>query len=208
MASDFGFIGGGNVNVINSHSSFIGGGNNNQVTDNVSPFNNIVGGQRNNIGSEAIYNSIVGGQDNNVVNSSFTGILGGANNIIDTVSNFGVIAGGSQNRIQGQVSQVFSAIGGGQLNTVSGNHAVISGGHSNTVSGSCSGILGGSGNNVTHDWSFAAGCNLTSITDCAFHANILVSQNMPAYPGGGSGTLMYFPAPAGFPLGSCVVLIY
>lgn len=146
----------------------------------------LAGGGNNTIGSKAIYNSIVGGQNNNVINSSFTGILGGSNNAINTVANFGVIAGGNQNCIQGQVSQVFSAIGGGQLNTMSGNHAVISGGHSNIVSGNCSAILGGSGNN---DGGFAYagvyGYNVTANTSCAFHANNFVAQNIPPGLGGG-----------------------
>jgi hypothetical protein len=113
---------------------------------------------------------------------------------------YGFIGGGTQNCIDVSTTQstCFGFIGGGSSNVI--------------CAGAChSAIIGGSGNTVSHNWATVSGCNVVSLMDCAFHANVLIGANTPTYVSGlyPTGTLQYFPAPAGlgFPAGSCIVLI-
>lgn len=106
---------------------------------------------------------------------------------------YGVIGGGTSNWID--------ASGGNAL------HNFIGGGANNVVTGSCSAIVGGCNNTVTHNWAGVFGCGVTTNQDCAFHANIFVSQNMPLQaPGVPAGTLMYLAGVPGIPAGFCVVV--
>lgn len=136
---------------------------------------------------------------------------------MNTGSCYSVVGGGFNNAI-GAFSTTglgfnHSFIGGGCNNTIESNCSSIVGGGGNTVSGYFSSVLGGSGNTVTHNWSAAVGCNVVSNQDCAFHSNILVSQNTPIWGSSPPGTLEYFvPTPAliaaGIPLTACIVLVH
>ena len=101
-----------------------------------------------------------------------------------------------------------SFIGGGQLNCIKANCASILGGCGNTVCDNWGVILGGCGNCVCsgHDYAAVFGCNVCTVTGCAFHANNFVAQNMFLWGSGplpATGTLYY--CNCGF--GNCPVFI-
>ena len=76
--------------------------------------------------------------------------------------------------------EVYGVIGGGSFNTVSACYSSILGGTNNNISDNYSAILGGKGNTVSHAYAAAFGCNVSSVVDCAFHANNFVAQNIPS----------------------------
>ena len=87
--------------------------------------------------------------------------------------------------------------------------AAILGGASNLICAATkySSILGGQNNTAKHNWATVAGCGVTSNQDCAFHANILVSTNLPNYLFiAGPGTIGYLSGLAGIPTGYCVLV--
>ena len=88
-----------------------------------------------------------------------------------------------------------------------GEVSFLGGGQNNKVcAGTCySSILGGQNNIVQHNWASASGYNITSVMDCAFHANNLVVPNMPVGITGNSKQL-YYMATAG-PGSPCAVYI-
>jgi hypothetical protein len=99
----------------------------------------------------------------------------------------------------------------GQGNTVSGNYSSVVGGGGctaagtaggNCVTGNFSAVLGGQSNLVTHNFASASGYNVVSVSDCAFHANNFVGQNMPTSSGGASGSFYTCAA-----LGGLVVMV-
>ena len=138
--------------------------------------------------------SFIGSGTQNIVGSAAAGSL---------QASYGFIGGGTQNCIDVSPTQstCFGFIGGGSSNVI--------------CAGAChSAIIGGSGNTVSHNWATVSGCNVASLMDCAFHANVLIAPNTPLV--GGSivppGTLQYFPitpalVAAGIPAGSCLVFI-
>ncbi len=219
----YNFIGGGRRHFIDNHAAanIIGSGDKNLIGTQ-SGFNIIGSGYYNGISSFACFNAISGGY-NNVIsqNACFNTVSGGCGNMIGpdllmvgpykhALYNF--IGAGRCNCIDATntAAASYGVIGGGQNNKICAgyNHSFIGSGYGNCVMGNCSSILGGQGNVVTHNWASASGYNVASNQDCAFHANILVSTNMPPYTGVPSGTLQYFVAPAmlGLPVGACLVV--
>ena len=144
--------------------------------------------------------------------------LGGdGNNIGATASayyaTYALIGTGLNNCIDSSTaSSYYSFIGSGQKNTISAGtcYSSILNGDNNTNSGSYSAILGGSGNTIGAGYQYAAvfGCNVVANTNCAFHANNFVAQNMPPVAGYAPGTLMYWDLSTGpLPSTGCVVFI-
>ena len=158
------FIGAGYCNcIVGSFSTISGGGN----------FNSCGGSTR-----------LLG----NKICSDGSFIGGGQNNFIDTASGCSVIGGGGGwcysggsftycgNCIKGEGS----FIGGGQANCIIASCSVIGGGYCNLVCGDYSAILGGCCNSVPAGCSYVGifGCNITAVTNKAFHANTFVATNM------------------------------
>ena len=181
--------------------SFIGGGAFNKTC---SDFSSIVGGDSNTIFGAG---SVIGGGGTNTIFSKNSGIFSGSTNCIDTDSDFSFIGGGATNYIN--CTAINSFIGGGQSNTiektatynsiVGGKENAIAenrcfssvlGGTNNAVNGNYSAILGGSNNTVPSGCCYIGifGCNVTGVTNCAFHANNFVAQNMPTFASGPSGS--------------------
>ncbi len=81
---------------------------------------------------------------------------------------------------------IYNCMNVGQYNT-------ILGGARNTLTGNHNAILGGCGNN---DAGFNCvgifGCNVTAVTDCAFHANNYTIQHMPASCIGAATNQLYY----------------
>jgi trimeric autotransporter adhesin len=145
VASDFGVIGGGTGNSIqtNSPGSTIGGGEKNSVNSGIYAFTaayaTIGGGYSNT--ADAINATIGGGSQNNIWGSypSFTSsgstIAGGVGNSVhDSGSGPCTIGGGSGNMISGG-SADFMTIAGGQNNIImsSGTASTIGGGEQNVI---------------------------------------------------------------------------
>jgi hypothetical protein len=124
ISADFGTIGGGLGNLVQSYAAVVSGGLFNTIGPG-SDFSAISGGHAHLIGTNSIYCTIGGGSGNEVKN--------------DTP--FSIIAGGIGNEMAGP----FSAIGGGGNNRVFTNatSSVIAGGSGNTAAAPCSTIPGG-----------------------------------------------------------------
>jgi hypothetical protein len=150
VAADFGTIGGGAENVVqsNSSSSTIAGGFANSVSNSFDSF--IGGGNGNQIiaGANSGDSVIAGGYANLIGFSSFA--IG-----IGPPSGAHFIGGGLQNLIGPAIS--YSVIGGGSYNTVMGGNATIGGGSGNTAQAAFATVPGGSGNVAGGLYSFAAG---------------------------------------------------
>jgi hypothetical protein len=83
-----------------------------------------------------------------------------------------------------------SSIVSGSNNKLTGCCSSILGGYNNTVSGNYNTILGGTGNTdsgYSHVGIF--GCNVSAVTDKAFHANNFVAQNIPVVSAGSFASL-------------------
>ncbi|MES2702725.1 MAG: hypothetical protein V4649_08810 [Bacteroidota bacterium] len=228
--TDYGFIGGGHQNCIETntllptHYATIAGGCNNIICEGAGAA--VIAGGIFNCANGA--GSFIGGGGLNVVNACATVIGGGGQNqVYHANSCFGFIGGGQGNTISspllGSLFSCYSTIAGGWDNHIQAGTAVgsescfgfIGGGESNVVgAGTCySSIIGGQGNSVVHNWATVAGWNVTSGADCAFTTNCVIACNTPVYGlGPAPGTLQYFPVTpgliaAGIPVGACLVFI-
>jgi len=152
VASDFGVVGGGGQNQVQSNavSSTVGGGfnnviqtgarcatisggNNNLVQSN-SSYSTIGGGFFNYIYTNAIEAVINGGSGNQIQpGANGSAIGGGVNNYILTSAGGSTINGGANNVIQ--TNSIYSAIGGGTNNVIGGyaNLSYIGGGYANSI---------------------------------------------------------------------------
>ncbi len=121
VAADFGTIGGGPENTIQSNS----------------PYSTIAGGGFNTIQSGAWDSTIAGGEGNWIItNALYSTIGGGSGNVVWTTASSSTIGGGSGNTIQ--TNATYSTIGGGYQNTIQANatYATVPGGNENIASGS------------------------------------------------------------------------
>lgn len=204
--SNFGFIGGGQNNVVRnsafsnnsaicggflniteSDDCFIGGGSGNFIGAGV-PLNSgeavICGGGGNTISGNEASQSFIGCGNQHVVNDGATKsvIVGGQNNQVGVVGanpagqDFIALVGGAANRAYSQ----FTFVGGGNNNGCSGNHAVISGGDSNLTDGSAATVPGGTQNRALGTNSFAAGRLAIANFDGSFVWGDNSATTMPA----------------------------
>ena len=166
VASDFGVVGGGLNNTIQSNAaaSVVGGGYVNAIQTGAG-FSAIVGGENNTIQTNANNAFIGGGLFNKIQASaagsfisggSFNSILagssaigGGNGNTIQTNAGNSVIGGGVGNVIQASFyTSGYGTIGGGKQNTNGGGYGTVGGGSGNTISSSADGsVIGGGVNN-------------------------------------------------------------
>lgn len=118
---------GGTSNNVTGTFGFIGGGNNNVVN---AQQGGIIGGQANTSG----YGCFVGGGQNNFVNGNGSGIIGGFNSILSN-ANFAAIVGSQGSKIYAGNDTSFTIVGGSS-NVVSANGGVgmfVYGGSSNRI---------------------------------------------------------------------------
>ena len=153
------FIGGGNLNSIQTNSPFavIGGGNGNQIQS-FANFCFVGGGENNMIANLyptstgfVISGSTIGGGLGNTVAEYDSFIGGGQANYIGAAADHSTIVGGGFNTILGSAGPVLGFIGGGQGNYLGTNlaYAAISGGISNVIQTMADGsFIGGGFNNV------------------------------------------------------------
>ena len=165
--SNYGFLGGGYFNLIdtNAVNSVIGGGFQNNINPGASNAA-IVGGENNIINNNAAYAFIGGGQsntasgangvvgggvqnranganavavggNNNLASAQYSAVLGGNGNGASGISAF--IGGGSSN----QATRPESTVGGGKLNLATGDQTTIGGGESNAASAAYATVAGG-----------------------------------------------------------------
>ena len=146
IGADFGFIGGGQENFIQSgaENGAIGGGLNNVIQSGEYGF--IGGGSGNSVQSDGtspdfIASAAIAGGNNNIVNTDDGFIGGGLNNSIQGSSTGSTIAGGNGNGIQGGSAN--SSIAGGQGNIIQDNAAdsFIGGGSTNQVQSHSTGAV-------------------------------------------------------------------
>ncbi|MDR3457653.1 MAG: hypothetical protein P4N60_09420 [Verrucomicrobiae bacterium] len=146
VGADFGFIGGGQGNFIQSQANnvVVGGGLNNTVQGGAYA---VIGGGSGNVvqtdatGPNGTPASVIGGGNNNSIGTDDAFIGGGLNNAIQTGSTAAGIAGGQNNQIQS--GAVGGFIGGGSNNVILNNATFGT-------------IPGGSANEATN-FAFAAG---------------------------------------------------
>jgi hypothetical protein len=175
-------IGGGGDNFISGGSyNVIGGGENNRLGSD--PNNSFIGGGNNNVitGSSQSYNNIVGGQSNNISDSSRSFIGGGTSNNIDKlnigeISSVGnIIGGGFDNHIyNGGYSTIVNYINGGGY-----NHSFIGGGNKNEINGYSpyASIVGGSGNTIDeYSWNTSIVGGLGNQINYGSYSSILGGQ--------------------------------
>ncbi len=166
---EYGFVGGGCQNVVNTNGSVCTGGILN-TEDGYGGTNTIGGGTQNAL-LDLANSATIGGGYHNLITRNWGFIGGGANNHIygdcsviaggggwqDADSNFisgasSVIGGGKANSIAGELA----TIGGGFSNRADSSYGVIGGGYSN-VTGRYATVPGGYGNHADGEFSFAAG---------------------------------------------------
>lgn len=138
--ADFGTIGGGRMNEIQtgSFAATVGGGSGNWIRE------------------DSLYSAISGGVGNIMDNSSSYGFIGGGSgNFIRNDVRFGAVGGGALNEI-GSFS-LYSSVGGGLNNFVAGNGTTVAGGSNNFASGSSSAIGGGRSNRISGSVTVIAG---------------------------------------------------
>ncbi len=127
IAADFGVIGGGLGNDIQSlaRSSTIGGGEINGIQTNAS--RGVIGGGRGNIiQSGAVYSTIGGGRDNTIQSEApYTTIDGGRNNTVFSNATSSAIGGGFFNQILAGAD--YATIPGGTSNSVAGEFGFAAG---------------------------------------------------------------------------------
>ena len=163
VATDFGTIGGGAGNVIQTNSRFstIAGGDRNTIYSGADD-SAILSGLSQSIltGGTA---SVIAGGDENVIQSATAGILSGFMNTISTNSNFGIIGGGKLNTMENSTRGFIgngvnhhlaasdSFIGAGSQNEIQTGavNAVITGGGFSTIeSGAQFATIGGGNQNL------------------------------------------------------------
>ena len=161
VSADFGTIGGGNQNTIQTEANWA----------------TIGGGDDNTIQNDADVATIGGGSENTISNwSGETTIAGGFQNVIQPYVTAGTIGGGNQNKIQTQAN--WATIGGGAVNTIQDNdeHATISGGSYNTIQANAiyATIGGGKGNVIGNNslWATIGGGSNNTIQASASNSTI------------------------------------
>ena len=140
VSANFGTIGGGSVNTIQTMALWatIGGGWGNTIQTNAQVAT-ISGGLGNTIQTIALAATISGGAQNTVQsNAEFATIGGGSGNTIQTNATYATIGGGYENTIQDSANEDFpneATIGGGFQNTIqsTAEAATIGGGYQNTI---------------------------------------------------------------------------
>ena len=188
VLADYGTVGGGLANRINSSSTAatIAGGENNNIANN-STDATIAGGYNNDIATNSSYATIAGGYINHIstnasfsaiggggggtiaANSQYASIAGGYNNDIGTNSDFGKIGGGNNNNIAD--NSQYATIGGGGFNNIANysSHATIGGGGENLItSNSTYATIPGGKLNIATNYAFAAGHRAKAIHTGAF----------------------------------------
>ncbi len=173
--SDFGVIGGGIDNHIQTYAQYstIGGGQGNLIQTN-SNYSAIAGGYVNVIQANSLFSSIGGGVGNGIqANASDSTLGGGEGNSIQANADHSTIGGGHYNTIQSGATN--STIGGGIQNTIVSNspsvtiaggfgnaakgpYAVVGGGYLNIAN--TNSTIGGGGDNTNNAaWGTIAGGN-------------------------------------------------
>jgi len=110
LSADFGVIGGGGENLIQSNALF----------------STLSGGGGNTIQTSAQYSTIGGGLFNTIQNSAFAAVIGGGQqNTIETFANDSAIGGGSENEIANDVK--FAVIPGGFGNACDADYTFAAG---------------------------------------------------------------------------------
>lgn len=141
------------------------------------------------------FGSFIGvGQANCIISSGSSAIVSGTCNLICSI-NTSVIGGGICNRVAG--FGFYSGIFAGGENQVSTGYSAILGGSCNSVSSCFSSVLGGCANVANCEYSFIAGCGITSSMACAFHTNRLVLTNLPTSAAGLPAGAVWVDAGAG-----------
>ena len=150
-ASQYGFIGSGNVNTITSgESSVIVGGSSNTVNVAATGIAFIGGGTLNSITAAG---SVIGGGRSNTVSGADSVIVGGnSNSTGSSLQSF--IGGGFSN----SAFNNYSVICGGYDNTSTGASGFVGGGEQNNhAGGSYATIVGGQSNYANSNWGFLGG---------------------------------------------------
>jgi hypothetical protein len=200
--ADFGTVGGGLLNTIqtNADISTIGGGFDNTIQTgafdstigggilNTIQTNAIVstigGGRGNTIQTGASYSMIGGGQQSTIQANAFDSTIGGGfGNAIQPSGFYSTIAGGGGNTIQ--PGAFYSTIGGGELNTISGPRGTVPGGDHN-VAGTNS-FAAGHNAKANHTgafvWADSTGADFASTADNQFSVRatggVRLSDNTP-----------------------------
>jgi len=152
VTADFGTIGGGAGNHVNSASGFIGGGNWNTISTN-SVMGVIVGGNENLIAPNVTYGTILGGFAN-ASRGGFATIAGGSSN----TAYAGFMGAPSSSTVGNAVtSTTGGAVVAGHLNIASDDYCFIGTGLQNSASADFASILGGQGNVGSGLWSTVGG---------------------------------------------------
>jgi len=184
-----------NMDMTLTANSILSGSSNRVTSSFVNPTNNlsnngslnvIVGGCLNTISindslsspnqMRLVANSVVSGITNCIFHTCFSfgcnsSILTGQTNRLCSTTNASIL-GGCANTISFSCS---NAIVGGAINTISSVNCSMAFGQSNVVA---------------HNYVGVVGCGITSVIDCALHANRVVVTNMPTSSAGlPSGTL-------------------
>ena len=189
IEANYGSIGGGNQNTLQTGAnlSTIAGGYGNTIQ--TSAFDSSIGGgAANTIQTNAFLSAIGGGSDNLIqANAKYATIAGGEQNTIQTDAYRSTIGGGSSNTIH--FSSWDSTIGGGIQNTIWNNAvgATVSGGYRNNICSSAdnygtwsySTIAGGHENNI--------GYNMVGATVSGGYRNNIYDGADYSAIGGGSG---------------------
>jgi len=141
ILENFGSIGGGSGNSIQSQAdhSFIGGGLNNLIDN-------------------GAYESVIAGGWNNINQGQSSAIGGGEGNLISAFTgspDHSVIGGGYQNTVTGPSD----TISGGGANTAMGILATVAGGGNNLANGYAATVGGGLYNSATNAWAVIPGGN-------------------------------------------------
>ncbi len=189
--SDYGFLGGGYYNLIdtNAVNSVIGGGFQNNI--NTGAANSVIvggegnsvnaayafigGGQSNSAGGANAFvgggvlsgaggaNSVVGGGNSNLALAQYAAVLGGNSNIASGMSAF--VGGGSNN----QATRPESTVSGGKLNKATGDQTTVGGGENNAASAAYATVGGGQTNTASgYSATVGGGANNTAAGDYSF----------------------------------------
>ena len=156
VAADFGAIGGGIANTIQTGASYstIGGGNENTIQTGVFE-STIGGGVGNMIQTGAFESTIGGGLGNTIQPGAYDSAIGGG--VYNTIrfGTYATIAGGDGNTVGNAASSkgTYANVGGGQNNAAEGNYATVPGGVLNYAAGA---------------FSFAAGRRAKALNDGSF----------------------------------------
>jgi hypothetical protein len=164
------FTGSGSYNITSENYAFIGGGKCNTASGR---YSNIVGGFGNSlIGCCTRFSTISGGYANNINNTIAFGSLGSV-----------VVGGVGNNTTGGTWSGCFFSVYPTPITNV-GKMSFIGGGLLNSVSGNYSAILGGVGNVNSCACSFIVGACITADRTCATFVNNLSIMNVPTSSAG------------------------